>query len=148
MSVAVEYTKDLGDCYESAVNSFMGNRWTEFGLPDKRDAWTLVHTMCAGGGTIEGVRFGHAFLLNREMGLVIDIANGRGGLLPAPRYFKLGDVDPDKYPFYEYTYAEMLEELVEHETYGPWGDAFDEIAAIEDGSVKAAGLSLSKRNTK
>ena len=87
-------------------------------------------------------------LFNREMGLVIDLANGRGGLLPAPRYFKLGGVNPDKYPFYEYTYAEMLEALVEHKTYGPWGDAYDEIAAIEDDSVKAAGRSLSEKNTK
>ena len=74
------------------------------------------------------------------MGLVIDVANGKGGLLPSHRYFKIGGVDPDNYPFYEYTYAEMLAEMLVHETYGPWGDAFDEITKIESESMEAAGL--------
>ena len=141
MRIDVEYTTSAkGDCYESSILSFMGNSWTEFGLPDERKKWTLVHTMCRGGGPIEGVRFGHAFLLNREMGLVIDVANGKGGLLPSHRYFKIGDVDPDKYPFHEYTYPEMVAEMLAHETYGPWGEVNEEITKIESESMEAAGL--------
>ena len=136
----VEYTAAKGDCYESAVKSFMENKWTECGLPSERKKWTLVHTMCQGGGPIEGVRFGHAFLFNRELGLVLDLANSRGGLVPSHRYFRLGDVDPDLYPFHEYTYPEMVAELVAHETYGPWGKVDEEITKIESESMEAAGL--------
>ena len=96
-----------------------------------------MHTLCRGGGPIEGVRFGHAFLIyrHRRYQLVLDLANGRGGLIPAERYYELGDIRPRTFPYYEYKFREVQEMMIEHETYGPWGEAFDKITKIEEASL-------------
>lgn len=141
MSINAKYTNEVnGDCYESALNTLMDRKWvdyTPYALPAD---WRLVHTMCLGHGPIEGVRFGHAFLLNKELRLVLDTANGVGGLIPALTYFPLGDIRPDEFPYYEYTLGEVRENMIKHETFGPWGEAHTEIVKIEAESIAAASI--------
>ena len=141
MSSNAEYTKENnGDCFESSLNALVDRKWkAHVPYADPSD-WRLVHTMCLGQGPIEGVRFGHAFLLNKELRIVLDIANGKGGLIPALTYFALGGVDPDEYPYYEYDLKEVRDNMLKHGTYGPWGDAYDEITRIEAESLAAASI--------
>lgn len=137
MNIDVIYSTSRGDCYESAINAMVHCKWKHLmdSLPKGRAGWRLVHTLCRGGGPIEGIRFGHAFLINRRYELVLDLANGRGGLIPAERYYELGDIRPGTFPCYEYSFRKMQEMMVKHETYGPWGEAFDKITKIEGASL-------------
>ena len=141
MSINVKYTKESnGDCYESALHDLIDRKWKDYTPYADPQDWRLVHTMCQGHGPIEGIRFGHAFLINKELNIVLDTANGRGGLIPVITYFPLGDIRPDDYPYYEYDLKEVRENMLKHETYGPWGEANDEITRIEEESMAVTGL--------
>tara|TARA_R100000005_G_C5003939_1_gene212786 strand:+ start:165 stop:623 length:459 start_codon:yes stop_codon:yes gene_type:complete len=141
MSINVEYTNGgNGDCFESSLHALVDRKWVDYTPYADPQDWRLVHTMCLGQGPIEGVRFGHGFLLNKELRIVLDIANGKGGLIPALTYFALGGVDPDQFPYYEYDLKQVRENMLKHETYGPWGDAYNEITKIEAESLAAASI--------
>ena len=141
MSINVEYTNEgNGDCFESSLHALVDRKWVDYTPYADPQDWRLVHTMCLGHGPIEGVRFGHAFLLNKELRIVLDIANGKGGSIPALTYFALGGVDPDQFPYYEYDLKQVRENMLKHETYGPWGDAYNEITKIEAESLAAASI--------
>ena len=149
MSINVEYTNGgNGNCYESSLTTLMDRKWVDYTPYANPSDWRLVHTMCLGRGLIEGVRFGHAFLINKELRIVLDIANGRGGIVPVLTYFTLGDIRPDDFPYYEYTSKEVSENMIKHETFGPWGEAHTEIVKIEAESIAAANPLIDWRDFK
>lgn len=90
-----------GNCYTSAVNYVMKH-------PDT----ILVHGIVTGQGAIEGIEYGHAWVEDGDT--VIDTASGKE--LPKFLYYALGNIHYTK----RYSYNDMLEKMLETETYGPW----------------------------
>lgn len=109
----------MGDCFEASANYLLNLYW----LKDEAN-WRLVHTMVLAPehSPIAGTRFAHAFLLNIKYGVALDVANGKKVCLPKERYFNLGNIDPDSFPYEEYDVQQLLDKLQCHQTYGPWTD--------------------------
>ena len=106
----------LGDCFEASANTLLSYAYFA-----QDDNWLLVHTMVKAPkhSPIRCMRFAHAFLLN-EKGFVLDVANGKKICLPKHTYYALGSIDPDAYPYYEYTSSQLLDRLQVDGHYGPW----------------------------
>ena len=110
-----------GDCYEAA------GRWmtTEFDT----DCY-LIHAEVIGQGPLEGVPYGHAFILCGDT--VLDYSNGRKIEMPKFIYYALGKIeatvyfDPNKGmverdpKIYQYTREEMTNWIMETGHWGPW----------------------------
>jgi hypothetical protein len=99
-----------GDCYEAAAKYLMDE--TLYG--HKNLHLKLVHGEVTGQGPIEGVKYGHAWVLDGDT--VIDKSNGRDVRMPKAFYYALGQIERT----IEYTYEEARDKLLEHQTYGPW----------------------------
>jgi hypothetical protein len=101
-----------GDCYEAAAkyiieNSILGNK----------NNLKLVHGEVAGQGSLDGVNFGHAWVLDGNK--VIDKSNGGNLVLPKPVYYALGKIDLIN-NFHVYTPEQTRKKLLDYEHYGPW----------------------------
>jgi len=104
----------LGDCYEAAINFIMSK--CMFG-PDC--PFSVVHAEVAGQGPLEGVSFGHAYVVDTRSGTVIDQSNGRDVVMPREAYEALGGIkEIGNYHEYEWRTARKM--MVNHEHYGPW----------------------------
>lgn len=119
-----------GRCYELALEAFVVGEGLE--LPDGA---VLVHGYPRlQGGEFEGSKYGHAWIEWHEK-VEHPMFTDDGGKpvvfqihtvwdavsetsLPAPLYYKVGQIDPDE--CVAYSRAEAREMIVEHETYGPW----------------------------
>ena len=104
---------NLGDCYEAAVNFVMDE--CLFGSCH----YTIVHAEVAGQGPVEGINFGHAYVVDTRSNLVIDRSNGRNVAMPRDAYEALGKIN-EIGNFREYAWKEVRRKMVEHEHYGPW----------------------------
>ena len=100
-----------GDCFKVAVETMM-----------KHQNYTLVHAVVSGQGPLEGVEYTHAFCIDEGADVVVDnTQKGSNRRIPTGLYYMLGHIEITK----EYSFKEMLENLVEYETYGPWDPVFD-----------------------
>ena len=100
----------MGDCYEIAGKYIMDNITLN---PFLR----LVHAEVAGKGPLDGVRFGHAWVLDGDE--VIDKSNGLDVRMPKTLYYALGQIDYIN-NIHEYSWDEARDLIVDSETWGPW----------------------------
>lgn len=110
----------LGDCYEAAGRYMLDNC--------HRKNLILVHAEVTGQGRIDGVKYGHAFILDGNT--VIDVSNGNNIRMEKMVYFLLGkigqydlktkDVDTSKANMHTYTCDQFREKISRHEHWGPW----------------------------
>jgi len=99
-----------GTCYPDAYNWMMEN------ANKHGDSAKLAHATVTGtGGGIEGVEYGHAFILIND-GYVIDVATGKEVGFNKDVYYKVGKVKDVKL----YTFNEMLQAALSSGHYGPW----------------------------
>ena len=99
-----------GDCYEAACR-YMGDH------PNNPDL-VLVHAMVTGRKETEGIRHGHAFVLNTLTGMVFDDSNDKKKVIPAVVYISVGEITTKE--SHVYTHQDMRKELLKHEHWGPW----------------------------
>ncbi len=105
----------LGDCYQAA-GSFMLQKCML--KPDSRK-YLLVHAEVAGQGQLEGITYGHGFVIDTESQTIIDKSNGRNLELPVLLYYTLGKID-EIGNIHEYTYREMQQKITTFQHWGPW----------------------------
>jgi len=100
-----------GDCYESA-----GNYMTEKCMSSRGDCkLTLVHAEVTGQGPIDGLKYGHAFVLDGDM--VIDNSNGRNLKMPKQIYYNVGRIGAN---VFEYSFEDFRKNILLYEHWGPW----------------------------
>lgn len=103
--------KNGGTCYPDAYNWMIEN---EYNHGD--NGAMLAHATVTGtGGGIEGVEYGHAFILIND-NYVIDVATGKEIGFPKDEYYRIGKVKDVKL----YTFDEMLRAALSSGHYGPW----------------------------
>lgn len=102
----------VGDCYEAAGNYIIENSI----LGGKRGL-ILVHGEVAGQGPLEGIQFGHAWVLDGNR--VIDNSNGRKLRMSKAEYYAIGKIYLIN-NYIEYTAEQARKKMVQYETYGPW----------------------------
>jgi len=105
--------KACGLCYVTAYTYII-----EENMKNGRDDLILVHADVTGtGGGIEGVVYGHAFVLDGNT--VIDTEQLRKGntyKFPYDFYKRMGNVTNEK----KYTFLEAAKKSIDAGTYGPW----------------------------
>ena len=100
-----------GDCYEAAGKYIMD----ECVFTPKNCTLILVHAEVSGQGPLEGVRYGHAFILDGDT--VIDKSNGRDVRIPKATYYSVGQIGAN---VHEYAFEDFRRKILEHEHWGPW----------------------------
>lgn len=126
-------SQQLGDCYEAALEflmqSCLGPRWELEIFNEDIDLedcpLRLVHAEVVGQGRLDGVRYGHAFVLDPEKRMVHERAMGRELVIPQQYYYQLGQIDDspeaqEALKYIEYDAEEALRMLREFKHYGPW----------------------------
>lgn len=103
-----------GDCYEAA-GKFMISKSHEGG----DNEYILVHGEVLGRGPLEGVTFGHAWVLDVGADMVIDNSNGGNRKIPKMVYYVLGHIEHIG-NYHEYTAEQALEKMKKFKHYGPW----------------------------
>jgi hypothetical protein len=106
---------DGGDCYEAAGKYIMDE--CVFGTAGDGCNLILVHGEVAGQGALEGVTFGHAWVL--DGGIAIDRSNGGNLQLPRAFYYAVGQIDQIGNT-HEYTWEQARKMIVDNEHWGPW----------------------------
>ena len=103
-----------GDCYEAAVHTMMR-------LCDEGDTshYRLVHAEIVGQGPIEGVRHGHAFVVDVVKDLAYDESNGKKVCWPLPVYASVARINEAR-NWYVYTMKQASHWMLETGVYGPW----------------------------
>ena len=100
-----------GDCYEAAGKYMMDN--CMFGGCDL----VLVHGEVMGQGRLEGMTYGHAWILNGNT--VIDKSNGGNLHLPRQVYYSIGQID-NIGNTHTYTWEEARRKIMDLGHWGPW----------------------------
>ncbi|HIL97573.1 MAG TPA: hypothetical protein EYG51_16920 [Pseudomonadales bacterium] len=103
-----------GDCYEAAGKYIMDK--CQFGSSEDCNL-TLVHGEVMGQGPLEGITFGHAWVLSG--GLAIDKSNGRNIELPKQFYYALGGID-NIGNVHEYDWDAARDNILTYQHWGPW----------------------------
>lgn len=75
-----------GNCYEAA-----GKYLLDACVANPKCGLTLVYGEVSGQGPLEGLTYGHAWVLDGDT--VIDVSNGRNLRLPRVVYYALGGID-------------------------------------------------------
>lgn len=112
MRTSKKHRAELGNCYEAAA-IFMFDRCS---LSNKCNL-ILVHGEVAGQGHLEGITFGHAWILDGNT--VIDNSNNRNVILPKEVYYAIGKIEEIN-NFFEYSWEKTRENLLRYKHYGPW----------------------------
>lgn len=105
-------TPARGDCYEAA-----GRYMMDMCLFNPQSNLILVHGEVAGQGPLEGVTFGHGWVLDGDM--VIDKSNGKDLRLPKALYYNAGQIDRIG-NLHMYTWEEARKKILQHNHWGPW----------------------------
>ena len=109
-----------GDCYEAAAKYILSVGNPAFGgTPGAAANLVVVHAEVMGQGPIEGVQYGHGFVVDKSSDTVIDTSNGRDIRLPRFIYYAIGQIEYIG-NIHEYTYDEVTEKMLESGHYGPW----------------------------
>ena len=109
---------NMGDCYEVAGRmalmeaSKAPNGEIFLGQPK------VVHGEVAGQGSLEGIRYGHAWV--EDDVYVYDFSNGRELMILKEVYYYLGKIMQEKPKLYKYTFKEATKKMVESRNFGPW----------------------------
>ena len=103
-----------GECYEAAVNFVMEQCLFGGSCP-----FSIVHAEVAGQGPLEGINFGHAYVVDARSDTVIDRSNGRNVTMPREAYEALGGIKEIN-NYHEYDWRTARKMMVSHEHYGPW----------------------------
>jgi len=106
---------DGGTCYPDAYRWMMKNDGYGTKSASTKSAKLAHATVTGTGGGIEGVEYGHAFILINDS-FVIDVATGNEVGFPKDVYYKTGNVKDVKL----YTFNEMLQAALSTGHYGPW----------------------------
>lgn len=77
----------------------------------------LVHGEVAGQGPLEGLTYGHGWVLDGEM--VIDRSNGKDLRIPKVLYYAVGGVDHIG-NVHTYTWEEAQKRILQYKHWGPW----------------------------
>lgn len=101
-----------GDCYEAAGRFMMDSCNSTDGC-----TYLLVHGEVAGQGSLDGLTFGHAWVLDGDM--VLDKSNGRDLKIPKVLYYALGGVEHIG-NLHTYTWEEARERILRYKHWGPW----------------------------
>lgn len=104
----------LGDCYEAAINFIMSKCMFGPSCPYK-----VIHAEVAGQGPLDGISFGHAYVVDTRNNTAIDTSNGKNVMLPRPDYEAMGKID-EIGNYHEYDWRTARKMMIEHEHYGPW----------------------------
>jgi hypothetical protein len=99
-----------GDCYEVAGKYLMDACLFE---PDC--GLILVHAEVTGQGPVEGLKYGHAFVL--DSGTVIDKSNGRNTVMSQKEYYEIGKIGSN---VHHYSFKEFRRKVTEYKHWGPW----------------------------
>ena len=99
-----------GDCYPTAGIYMMD----ECMFRIKCDL-LLVHAEVTGQGPIEGLKYGHAFIIDGDE--VIDKSNGNNIRMPRTAYFAEARIRNN---YHIYNYDQFRQKIIEHQHYGPW----------------------------
>lgn len=99
--------KRNGDCYEAAGKFMLDNGTNKSG-------YTLVHGLVTGQGSLQGVRYGHAWIEQGDT--VIDLSNGRNLRLPKVVYYAIGHCEPKC----TYTAKQAMDKMLKTGHFGPW----------------------------
>lgn len=115
-----------GDCYEAAAKYILGLSQLHMGIGGKAAGEVaaaagliLVHAEVMGQGPMEGIPFGHGFVVDTKRDIVIDRSNGRDIQMPRPIYYAIAQID-EIGNYHEYTPQEMMENMIKYKHYGPW----------------------------
>ena len=101
-----------GNCFVQALHKFMEN-------PQK---YTLVHGVVTGQGSLEGIQYCHAWVIDERNEQVIDMTQPAGHQkIPVGLYYMIGQIELT----HEYRAKDVLEMLDKYETYGPWDPVFN-----------------------
>lgn len=105
--------RNKGDCFQIAV-------WLMRHARQENLPWTLVHARVHGRGKLEGRVYDHAWVeADTEHGrFAIDLSSGNHVVLPADAYRRLGNA----HDVTEYSRDVVIDTLVRHGHYGPWGE--------------------------
>ena len=112
-----------GDCYEANCRYFLElctsekyvTEWKGYKIIDC--PYVLVHAEVTGQGAIEGINYGHAFILKGNT--VIDVSNGQRIEMPKAVYFALGNIERNNNIHY-YNWDQIRDNIQEFEHWGPW----------------------------
>lgn len=85
----------------------------------QKKEFILVHGEVMGRGPLEGVTFGHAWIVDTKTDTVIDNSNGGNVRIPKAVYYLLGHIEHIG-NYYEYTVEQAMEKMREFKHYGPW----------------------------
>ena len=102
-----------GDCYEANGKYFMDHAV----LPGSDKGMRLVHGEVTGQGSLEGVKYGHAWV--EDGNTVIDVSNGRNTRMPKALYYAIGQIDRNDNT-HAYKPKEFRKKVMQHEHWGPW----------------------------
>ena len=102
-----------GDCYEAAGKFMMDS--CQLGGDDCN--LILVHGEVGGQGQLEGVTFGHAWVIDGNT--VVDKSNGRDVQMPQPVYYAIGQID-NIGNVHQYTWPEARKQILDSGHWGPW----------------------------
>ena len=102
--------KATGNCYQNCAELLLN-------VLNNSD-FKLVHATATGakGSKIEGVEYGHAYLINENLGIVLDNTKGDVISCELSRYRKLSQIKNETI----YTIEEVRKQLVETGIWGPW----------------------------
>ena len=102
-----------GDCYEAAGQYMMQK--CSFGNDDCN--LILVHGEVAGQGSLEGITYGHAWVLDGST--VVDKSNGRNIQMPQMIYYAIGQISNIS-NVHQYPWLEARKKIMEYQHWGPW----------------------------
>lgn len=102
-----------GDCYEANGKFFMDQAV----FPGSNTTMRLVHGEVTGQGPMEGVQYGHAWIVDGST--VIDKSNGKDLRMPKKAYYALGQIDRND-NMHVYTPAQFRKKVMQFEHWGPW----------------------------
>ncbi len=109
-----------GNCYQSAADWLV----SQCIFDAENCNYTLVHGEVQGGGHLQGITFGHAWIEFTDEHGVERVHDPEQGLwdLPLLVYYGLAGIDhrPAHQNTHRYTYREASKKMVELEHYGPW----------------------------
>jgi len=108
-----------GECYRCAAQYVMEHPETH----------SLAHAVVTGQGPIEGLRYGHAFVLFDRDGVEYVKDLNADVEMPSALYFAVGRIDPEKVVTYSPREAAVAASTSGH--WGPWDETID--AAFHSG---------------
>lgn len=111
-------TKGKGDCYKAAGDFAIGSKFYAQKIDFKGEPY-IVHAEVTGQGSIEGLRYGHAWV--EDDFLVYDYSNNREIVFPKEIYYLIGQVNTqDSKKYQKYTFEQARKKMLDTGNYGSW----------------------------